>query len=37
MDYKSPHILIVESRFYPDIADELVRGATAALDEGHVT
>ena len=27
-----PHILIVESRFYEDIADELVRGASAALE-----
>jgi 6,7-dimethyl-8-ribityllumazine synthase len=25
------HILIVEARFYPDIADELLSGATAAL------
>ncbi len=29
---KPPHVLIVEARFYADIADELVRGATAALD-----
>lgn len=28
----SPHIMIVEARFYPDIADELARGAIAALD-----
>jgi 6,7-dimethyl-8-ribityllumazine synthase len=26
------HILIVEARFYPDIADELVRGAVAVLE-----
>lgn len=26
-----PHVLIVEARFYDDIADELVRGAEAAL------
>ena len=26
-----PHILIVEARFYEDIADELVRGAEVAL------
>lgn len=29
----SPHILIVEARFYDDIADELVRGAEAVLSE----
>ena len=28
-----PHVLIVEARFYADIADELVRGATATLAE----
>ena len=27
-----PHILIVEARFYPDIADELLMGAVQALD-----
>ncbi len=29
-----PHILIVEARFYDDIADELLRGATAELEAG---
>lgn len=29
----SPKILIVESRFYPEIADELLAGCTAALDK----
>jgi 6,7-dimethyl-8-ribityllumazine synthase len=29
-----PSILIVEARFYEDIADELVHGAVSALDEG---
>ena len=29
----SPHILIVEARFYADIAEELARGAEAALAE----
>ena len=29
----APRILIVVARFYEDIADMLVRGATAALDE----
>lgn len=28
---RPPHLLIVEARFYDDIADELLRGATAAL------
>ena len=27
-----PHVLIVQARFYEDIADELMRGATAALE-----
>ena len=30
---EQPHILIVEARFYEDIADELVRGAVAALEQ----
>jgi len=29
---EAPKILIVEARFYPDIADALSRGAVAALD-----
>jgi 6,7-dimethyl-8-ribityllumazine synthase len=33
----SPHIMIVEARFYPPIADELMRGATAALDKARAT
>ena len=32
-----PHVLIVEARFYADIADELVRGATATLAEAGAT
>jgi 6,7-dimethyl-8-ribityllumazine synthase len=28
----TPHIMIVESRFYPDIADELARGAITQLE-----
>lgn len=31
------HVLIVEARFYQDIADELVRGAVAALDAAGAT
>lgn len=33
----SPHILIVEARFFEDIADELVAGARAKLDEAGVS
>lgn len=29
---RTPHVLIVEARFYEDIADELMKGAVAALD-----
>jgi len=29
---KPPHVMIVEARFYEDIADELCRGAVAALE-----
>ncbi len=31
-DPDSPHLLIVESRFYEDIADELLKGAIGALE-----
>jgi 6,7-dimethyl-8-ribityllumazine synthase len=31
---KAPHILIIEARFYEDIADELFRGAEKALLDG---
>ncbi len=30
---EAPHIMIVEARFYPEISDELARGATSVLDE----
>jgi 6,7-dimethyl-8-ribityllumazine synthase len=33
----TPHIMIVEARFYEDIADELVRGATGALGAAGVS
>jgi 6,7-dimethyl-8-ribityllumazine synthase len=33
----APHILIVEARFYEDIADELVKGAVGALEKAGVT
>lgn len=33
----NPHILVVEARFYEDIADELLSGAIAALDAEGVT
>ncbi len=32
-----PHVMIVESRFYEDISDELARGATGALDKAGAT
>jgi 6,7-dimethyl-8-ribityllumazine synthase len=34
---KPPHMLIVEARFYDAIADELLRGAKAVLDEAGAT
>lgn len=33
----NPHIMIVEARFYDDLADELARGAIAALEEAGAT
>ncbi len=33
----APHILIVESRFYEDISDELLKGASAALEAAGVS
>jgi len=33
----APHVMIVEARFYEDIADEMMRGAIAALDEAGAT
>ena len=32
-----PHIMVVEARFYEDIADELVRGALSELEKAGVT
>ncbi len=29
---RAPHLLIIEARFYEDLADELMRGAVAAID-----
>lgn len=34
---EQPHILVVVARFYEDIADELVRGATATLEAAGAT
>lgn len=34
---KSPHILIVEGRFYEDLADEMARGAIAELETAGAT
>ena len=33
----APHLLIVEARFYEDIADELLSGAVNALDSAGAT
>jgi len=33
---EAPRVLVVEARFYPEIADELCRGALAALAEAGV-
>lgn len=33
----APHILIVEARFYEDVADELVKGAVEALEAAGAT
>ncbi len=30
---EAPHLLVAEARFYEDIADELVKGAGAAIEE----
>lgn len=32
-----PHVMVVESRFYEDIADELVKGAEAVLEDAGVS
>ena len=34
---KKPHLLIVEARFYDGLADALLEGAKAALDEAGAT
>ncbi len=34
---RPPHLLVIEARFYDDLADELLRGATAALEEAGAT
>ena len=33
----APHVLIVEARFYQDVADELAKGAIAALAAAGAT
>lgn len=37
MTKDKPHFLIVEARFYPEIADAMVAGARAVLDEAEIT
>ena len=36
-DSQKPHLLIVEARFYDDMADALLDGATSALEEAGAT
>jgi len=36
-DTPAPHVMIVEARFYADIADELLRGAVGALEAAGAT
>lgn len=36
-DLQKPHLLIVEARFYDDLANALLEGAKAALDEAGAT
>ena len=33
----APHLLVIDARFYDDIADELVAGATAAIEAAGAT
>ena len=37
MAERAPHLLIIEARFYDDVADELLRGAQAALERASAT
>jgi len=37
MTFASPHIMIVEARFYEDLADEMLRGAERALTAAGAT
>lgn len=37
MAERAPHIMIVEARFYEDLADELARGSTQALEAAGAT
>jgi 6,7-dimethyl-8-ribityllumazine synthase len=34
---KNPHVMIVEARFYPAIADEMLKGAVETLTKGGAT
>jgi len=36
-DFVKPHLLVVEARFYDDMSDALLDGATAALTEAGAT
>ncbi len=34
---RPPHLLVIEARFYDDIADEMLAGATAAIERAGAT
>src|SRR3546814_11277956 len=36
-NHATPHLLVIEARFYEDIADALYQGASAELDAAGVT
>ncbi|MBB5754755.1 6,7-dimethyl-8-ribityllumazine synthase [Prosthecomicrobium pneumaticum] len=37
MSDAAPHLLVIDARFYEDISDELVKGATAAIERAGAT
>jgi 6,7-dimethyl-8-ribityllumazine synthase len=37
MSNQQPHLLIIEARFYDDLADELLRGAIGAIEKAGAT
>mgnify|MGYP001225572189 CR=1 FL=1 len=37
MSDAAPHLLVIDARFYEDLSDELVKGATAAIEKAGAT